>query len=158
MIATNPELEPLVIDPVQAILEQPVSASRLNTFHSCRLKFYFKYIQQLQKPSSPALHLGKSVHASLQEWSKRRWLGKPCGFEEIKAGFDEHWANSLEENPVDFDSGEESLEKSKALGLVEMYLREAPIPVDEKPEAVEVGVEADLSSHGLPNGRANVFL
>ena len=158
MIAPNPELEPLLTDPVQAILEQPVSASRLNTFHSCRLKFYFRYIEQLQKPSSPALHVGKAVHASLQEWSKRRWLGKPCGVDDIRAGFDDHWITSFEENPVIFDAGEEALEKSKALGLVEMYLRETPIPVDEKPEAVEVGVEADLSCHGLPNLRGFIDL
>src|SRR6266481_6755055 len=36
------------------------------------------------------------------------------------------------------------------LVLIRLYLCETPIAPDEKPEAVEVGVEADLSGHGLP--------
>jgi hypothetical protein len=40
--------------------------------------------------------------------------------------------------------------KSATWDLIESYLRETPIAPDEKPEAVEVGVEADLSGHGLP--------
>lgn len=31
-----------------------------------------------------------------------------------------------------------------------MYLRDTPIPAEEKPEAVEVRVEADLARHELP--------
>jgi putative RecB family exonuclease len=33
---------------------------------------------------------------------------------------------------------------------LELYLRETPIPSDEKPIAVEVRLEADLGKHGLP--------
>lgn len=157
MIAINPQVQ-LEVTPIDAILEEPVSASRLNTFHSCRMKFFYRYIEKIQKPAGVALHVGKTVHAALQEWSKRRWLGKPSGVDEIKAGFDGHWTTSLEENPVVFDDGEEVIEKAKAWGLVEMYIRETPIPVGEKPEAVEVGVEADLSSHGLPNLRGFIDL
>ena len=39
-----------------------------------------------------------------------------------------------------------------------MYLRETPIPPDERPEAVEVGVESDLSRHGLPTLRGFIDL
>ncbi len=42
------------------------------------------------------------------------------------------------------------MERSKVWGLVEMYLRETPIPLAEKPMGVEVSVERDLSEHGLP--------
>ena len=48
------------------ILEEPVSASRINCFHSCRMKFFFRYVQKIQKPASAALHLGSSVHKALQ--------------------------------------------------------------------------------------------
>ena len=57
-----------------------------------------------------------------------------------------------------FEEGEEVIQRNKAWGLVEMYLRETPVPPDEKPEAVEVGVEADLSSHGLPTLRGFIDL
>ncbi len=40
-------------------LKQTVSASRLNTFHQCRLKFFFRYVAEIQKPGTPALFVGK---------------------------------------------------------------------------------------------------
>jgi putative RecB family exonuclease len=50
------------------------------------------------------------------------------------------------------------MERNKAWTLVEMYLRETPIPVNEKPMGVEVSVEADLSEHGLPSLRGIIDL
>ena len=38
---------------------EEVSASRLNLWTTCRLKFFFRYVLQLAKPPTPALHLGK---------------------------------------------------------------------------------------------------
>ncbi len=46
--------------------------------------------------------------------------------------------------------GNEEVVKSATWDLIQLYLCETPIAPDEKPEAVEVGVEADLSGHGLP--------
>jgi RecB family exonuclease len=140
------------------ILEEPVSASRINCFHSCRMKFFFRYVQKIQKPASAALHSGSSVHKALQEWSQRRWLGKPSGSEDIKEAFNTHWESNQDENPVSFEEGEETTQRDKAWGLVEHYLVNTPIPVEEKPEAVEVGVEADLSKHGLPTLRGFIDL
>jgi putative RecB family exonuclease len=53
-----------------------VSASRLQTFHQCRLKFYFRYVLRLEKPKSPALHVGSAVHFVLQTWNRARWKGE----------------------------------------------------------------------------------
>ena len=39
----------------------------------------------------------------------------------------------------------------EALKLVDAYLHTSPIPKDEKPEGVEVRLEMDLGSKGLPN-------
>ncbi len=156
MIQINPDITAL--DPVEKILREPVSASRLNLFHSCRLKFYFRYVLKLNKPTSPALHVGKTVHAMLQEWSKQRWLGNPADSAILLSHFNEHWQLSLRDDPVSFEAGEEETERNKAWALVEMYLRETPIPVDEKPMGVEVSVETDLSEHGLPNLRGIIDL
>jgi hypothetical protein len=46
--------------------------------------------------------------------------------------------------------GKEEVVKSATWDLIQLYLCETPIAPDEKPEAVELGVEADLSGHGLP--------
>jgi len=135
--------------PADDRLTSVVSASRLNCFHSCRLKFFFRYVEQLVKPSTAALFVGKAVHAALQQWSTARWRGQPHDEEALKAGFMMNWITGQEDAPVKWEDDEDA-QQEKAWGLVEMYLRDTPIPAEEKPEAVEVRVEADLAEHGLP--------
>lgn len=43
----------------------PLSYSRINTFLRCPRKFYLKYIDGLEEPSTPAMEIGKIVHESL---------------------------------------------------------------------------------------------
>jgi len=126
-----------------------VSASRLNCFLGCRLKFFFRYVLELTKPASAALFVGKAVHAALQQWSTARWRGKAHDAESLKAGFLMNWTTAQEGEPVKWEADEDE-QQEKAWGLVDMYLRDTPIPAEEKPEAVEVRVEADLAKHGLP--------
>ena len=125
-----------------------VSASRLGTWLQCRLKFHLRYVAGISKPPTAALHVGKAIHAVLQQWTLARWRGTPLEGEAISAVFDVAWATQ-EGQTVDWD-GEEAATKAGALATVQTYLRETPIPLDEKPEAVEVSAEIDLTSHGLP--------
>jgi putative RecB family exonuclease len=128
-----------------------ISASRLGTFLGCRLKFYFRYVVGITKPVSAARHVGSVVHAVLQQWSLARWRRAPLVGDMIDAVFEQAWTSTNADEPIAWDDDEpEATAKAGALGLVGMYLRESPIPVDERPEAVEVSVEKDLSAHGLP--------
>jgi RecB family exonuclease len=43
-----------------------LSASRINTFLSCRQKYWFNYIQKIPKLSNPSFKLGLAVHESLE--------------------------------------------------------------------------------------------
>ncbi len=55
-----------------AELQKTISASRLSLWLQCTLKFYFKYILQLQKPPTPARHAGSTVHLVLKQWNIAR--------------------------------------------------------------------------------------
>lgn len=128
-----------------------ISASRLGTWLGCRLKFHFRYVLGLTKPTTAARHVGSVVHAVLQQWSLARWRRAPLEGEMVDAVFEQAWAATNEGDEIKWSEDEpETTVKAGALGLVQMYLRETPIPVDERPEAVEVMVEKDLSQHGLP--------
>jgi len=129
-------------------LLQTVSASRLGAWLQCRLKFHFRYMAGMEKAPTPALHIGKAIHAVLQQWSLARWRGSPLDAEAVRAVFEQAWA-APEGSAVNW-GGEEGASKTNALACIETYLRETPIPLDEKPEGVEVSVEKDLASHGLP--------
>ena len=134
---------------VIAELQQTVSASRLGLWHSCRLKFYFRYVLRLRKAPTPSMHAGSSVHAVLQQWNLSRWRCEPFITERLKGVFDEQWQALQAESKINWD-GEEDSERSSSWRALENYFTETPIKADERPEAVEVAASADLSDHGLP--------
>jgi hypothetical protein len=132
------------------VLKEEVSASRLGLWSSCRLKFYFKYVLQLEKPATPALHVGKTVHAVLQTWNMARWKGQPMDQTSLSDFFIQSWDEDQLALDIDWQD-EEQKQRDGAWRLLETYFTHTPIPVDEKPQAVEVWLEADLGKHGLPN-------
>jgi hypothetical protein len=128
------------------VLKQTVSASRLNCWLQCRLKFYFRYVLKITKPKTAALHYGSVLHLVLQQWNLNRWRKQPFDLPKLKQVFDLGWADQAQ---INWD-GEEPEQKTSAWNVLEKYLADTPIKSDELPEAVEVAVEADLGRHGLP--------
>jgi CRISPR/Cas system-associated exonuclease Cas4 (RecB family) len=132
-----------------AELTKTVSASRLSTWQRCRLQFYFRYVAGIQKAPTPPLHIGTTVHTVLQQWNLARWRGCQLEAQELEEIFSRAWVIWQEGEQIDWEGKEEAV-KNATWELVQLYLRETPIAADEKPQAVEVGVEADLTGHGLP--------
>jgi putative RecB family exonuclease len=132
-----------------AELTKTISASRLSCFQRCRLQFYFRYVAGIPKSPTPGLHIGTTVHTVLQQWNLARWHGRHLEVQELKEIFSRAWMIWQEGEQIDWKGNEEAV-KTATWDLIQLYLRETPIAPDEKPEAVEVGVEADLSGHGLP--------
>jgi putative RecB family exonuclease len=130
-----------------AELQLTVSASRLNLWSQCRLKLFFRYVLREKKPPTASMHAGKVVHAVLQNWNLARWRRQPFQMEGLKEVFETRWLE--QEGKINW-YGEEEDEKTSALRALEHYFIETPIKAGEKPEAVEVAVEADLSRQGLP--------
>jgi hypothetical protein len=52
-----------------------VSASRLNSWLACPLKFKLKYLDRVPTPSTPPLFVGKACHAGLEVFYRHRMLG-----------------------------------------------------------------------------------
>src|SRR4051812_46807663 len=128
-------------------LQKTVSATRLNTWLQCRLKFYFRYVAQVKKRPTQALHIGKVVHAVLQGWNMARWRKQPFAVDQFKKLFKSDWKERQAKSAVNWE-GEEDEERNHAWSLLETYFLETPIKANEMPEAVEVPVEAELP--GLP--------
>ena len=131
-------------------LRATVSASRLNTWLSCRLKFYFRYVMGLTKPRTAALYVGHTVHGVLKLWNQARWRRQVLTPKALRQQFDQLWLSDQQSAPVQWDEGEEAEEQQTAWSLLDLYFRASPIPPNELPEAVEVSAEADLTQHGLP--------
>jgi putative RecB family exonuclease len=128
-----------------------ISASRLKTFHTCRLQWYFRYIEQIPTITSPALFIGQIVHAVLQAWNMARWRQEDTSIEQMSQVFNASWVEGCQEEDMIWETpDQESGERVKAWNILEHYLTNSPIPLDEKPEAVEVRVERDFMAAGLP--------
>lgn len=134
---------------VAELLAEEISASRLKRWSTCRLQYYFHYVAQIKKPATPALAVGKVVHAVLQEWNKYRWRSDGTFRENLIDVFSLKWKHEQVGQEINWKE-KEGDERVKALGLIELYLDQSPIKDDEKPMAVEVMLEADLRKHGLP--------
>src|ERR1035437_9130510 len=116
-------------------LKRTLSASRLNCWLQCRLKFYFRYVLKLTKPKTAALHYGSVVHLVLQHWNMARWRKQPFEIAKLKQVFETGWLD--QGGVIDWD-GEEPEQKTSAWNVLEKYFTETPIKADEMPEAVEV--------------------
>lgn len=147
---SNSTLSVVDVDERVRELTDSISASRLNLWNSCRLKFWFRYVEQIRKPITPALHVGSVVHAVLQAWNLARWRKEDSGLDAMRSVFEESWSPQENDRPVEWEEGEESTQKTAAWSLLDAYLRNSPIPHDERPEAVEVRVESDMREMGLP--------
>lgn len=156
MIATPALIVASPSDPQSGPLDY-LSASRLKCWQDCRLKFFFRYVERLPSPTNPALFVGKAVHHVLQQWNLARWRGEPADAETLKPAFSAYWDGEQAEGEINW-SGKEEEHRQKSWTMLEHYLEHTPIPLEEKPEAVEVIVERDLVAHGLPPLRGVIDL
>ena len=117
-------------------LRKTVSASRLNCWLQCRLKFFFRYVLKISKPKTAALHFGSVVHLVLQAWNMARWRKQPFDTDKLKAVFDKGW---LDQSGIDWEDVETE-QKTTAWAVLEKYFADTPIKANEMPEAVEVPV------------------
>ncbi len=129
-------------------LTASVSASRLSCWQQCRLKFYFRYVLSIRKRASVSLHIGKTVHAVLQAWNMARWRGQIFNGELLKSLFEQDWKERQSQSSIDWD-GEEDARRNNTWTLLQTYFAATPIQANERPEGVEVPMEASLPE-GLP--------
>ncbi len=67
----------------------------------------------------------------------------------MKEVFQLAWATPRDDAEINWN-GEEETARLSAWSILETYFQQTRLPVEDRPEGVEVGVEADLGSHGLP--------
>lgn len=143
----------LPTQPIRSLPDKPqanpldyISASRLKSFLSCRLRFYFEKVLAIKKPVSPSLHFGKAVHAALQHYNKARWRGGDTSPEAVVSSFVQ--ALDHPETPVEWDSETPSDLRAKGDALLRTYLESNLHP--EKPAGVEVTLRAEPPTLALP--------
>ena len=139
------------LTPWAQTLPQHISPTAAKSYLSCSLRFWFERVACIRKPTTPALHLGKAVHAALQAFHLARWRG---GDDSVKAVADAYEAAFLrlerDESPVNFeDAAEREKCRQDGLRVVAAYL-DSPEAMKEKPRAVEVMLKEVIPGLSVP--------
>ena len=135
--------------PSTRTLPEYISPSAAKSYLSCSLKFYFERVVQIPAPTTPALHLGKAVHAALQAFHLARWRGEQDTPESVAAAF-HHAFNELERNegPVKWKDDKDRTKSYEAgVRVLGAYLDSDEV-LKGRPLAVEVPLTEDIE--GLP--------
>ena len=137
--------------PYAAGLPEHISPSAAKAYLSCSLKFFYERVARLPRKTSPALHLGKAIHAALQQFHLARWRDGDTTPEAVAASYEEAFIRlETEEGPVRFKD-DAAREKARLDGLrvVAAYLDSPEVP-KEKPRAVEVLLKEDIDGLAVP--------
>nr|WP_226894791.1 PD-(D/E)XK nuclease family protein [Luteolibacter marinus] len=127
-----------------------ISPSAAKSYLACSLRFYFERVLQIRKPTTPALHLGKSVHAALQAFHLARWRGTDDSPEVVAASFEDAFTKlERDEGPVRWKEGEREKCRLAGLRVVAAYLN-SPEVQQGKPRAVEVPLIENITGLCVP--------
>ena len=123
------------------------SHSRLSTFEQCRLKFKYRYIDEIipEVEQTIETHLGTCVHDTL-EWlynGKIKFPEKVLSLDDVINYYTESWLNQYSEEPVAKPIKEEKVTVPETTPHSDIHITTKPV---EKIEKVEVGeVKASTS-------------
>jgi putative RecB family exonuclease len=128
-----------------------ISPTAAKSYLGCSLRFFFERVLQLPRPTSAALHLGKAVHAALQQFHLALWRGEDHKSETVSDFFETAFKElEAKEGPVKW-TATKTREKSFADGqrVVLAYL-ESPEVLTEMPKAVEVFLSERIAGLSVP--------
>ena len=134
-----------------AVRPNYLSPSSVKSYLSCSLRFFFERVAQIQKPTTVALHVGKSIHATLQSFNLARWRGEDSSETAMEEAFSAHFLElEKTEGPVDY-ADEETRKKirSCAWNTVKAYMASDEV-ASQMPLGVEVGLSATIPGLSVP--------
>lgn len=143
-----------VVDPPPVkvnTLPDHISPTSAKDYLGCSLRFFFGRVQAIPRDTSPALHLGKAVHAALQHYHLAVWRGGDASPEAITQAYEDIFMTmERDEGPVSWKD-DKAREKARADGLrvVTAYL-DSPEALKESPKAVEVFLREDIDGLSVP--------
>ena len=107
-------------------LRKYFSHSQLEMFSQCGLKYNFKYIQDIKKPSSSnALVFGGAIHKAIEKYHLSI-LNERLTARQIMDAFEDHWTYQLEhaEIPIKFKNGEQDKLFEIGLDIIAKYYKD----------------------------------
>jgi len=126
-----------------------LSPSSIKDYLGCPLRFFFARVEGLPQPTSPALHLGKVVHAGIEWLNHRQWRDEEFEEADLIAFYREAFERlQAEEGPVgyaDTAACEKSMETGERVLLA--FARSDVYKSAGRPRGVEVSASMLIPGH-----------
>jgi len=120
-----------------------ISASQVNTYLGCSLKYRFQYVDKIPRPwRVAAMAFGTSVHAAVEWFHRERLAGRSPEFASVLQVFDADWYAQNTEPLVFSEKESKDSLAEKAKAMLQIYVESCN---GAKPVAVEQGFELDLA-------------
>ncbi|TSC63664.1 MAG: hypothetical protein G01um1014106_451, partial [Parcubacteria group bacterium Gr01-1014_106] len=129
--------------PVRARADRALtlSASKINEYETCPLKYEFRYVLQIPTPPQHTLSFGNSIHAVLHRIGATTLSGRTPSREDALVWFDQQWI------PDGYMSPEHAAARKEAgRTALQAYLSKYPELLRTPPLAVEVPFSLQLST------------
>ena len=132
-------------------LPDHISPTAAKAYLGCSLRFYFERVACIPKPTPPALHIGKAVHAALQAFHLARWRGQDDSVEMVTRAYEEAFvALERDEGPVNHkDAASREKARQSGLNCLVAYL-DSEEALKEHPRAVEVLLKESVPGLSVP--------
>ena len=120
----------------------PLSASQVQGYLACSLRYRFRYVDRIPPPWRPAaLAFGGSVHAAVEWYRKERHAGRSPTVEEVQRIFTADWFAANVEPEVFGERDTKDALTAKGRAMLAAFLAEED---DAVPQAVEERFELPL--------------
>jgi len=87
-----------------------LSASQINLYIQCSLKYKYQYIDQIPKPFKPSgLAFGSVMHSAIEWLHKERIKGKQVSLERLYKIFETDWFSQRVDTRIQFKDGEDEV-------------------------------------------------
>lgn len=128
-----------------------LSASRLKSYLTCPLRFYYEKVLSIPKKTPAAAHLGKAVHAGLATYHTALWRGTDSAPDSVVSRYTAEFCKLEDASPVSWDEPGERFEALTAGDkLIRAYIADESGRPQVKPIGIEVSLEGEIPGVPLP--------
>jgi len=100
-----------------------ISHSQIACITGCARKYYYRYIERIPTPTTPALLMGSCYHAGIERnFRAKAAHGLDLALDEVLDAYDTAWHARLESDEIDWQDENPGDVKDRGIGLLRTYM------------------------------------
>lgn len=129
---------------IKVVLDH-LSPSSVKDYLGCPLRFFFSRILRIEKPVSPSLHLGKAVHAGIEQANRRQFRKQAVKVEDVLDHYRRVFSDLESDQAVDWrDSDQQTALRETGERILKAFLESEVLKEQGRPMGVEVQLRCPI--------------